>query len=221
MHEPGKLLEAEVLEELLWDPNLDDRRIVVKAQNGRVTLSGWVPSFEQESVAVRDVWAMNGVRDVEDQLLVAVPGGTIADAELVEACRQALRAERLVPDGTVEVSVTSGRATLSGEVRRPYQRVAAKKAVRKVEGILGVTSNIAVTDDPVPSNVRHRVHKALRRHSQLDGLPVKVTNEGHTVFLDGSVGSWQARRVAEKAASAAPGVTEVVDRLSVAAGKKG
>lgn len=220
MHEPDKLLKAEIREELLWDPHLDDRRLVVNAQKGRVTLRGWVPSNEQESTALDDAWAMNGVRDVEDQLLVGVPGAPMADADLAEACRHALHGEGLVPAGAVKVSVTSGRATLSGEVRRPYQRRVAERAVRRVEGILGITSNIAVTDNPVPSDVRNRVHMALRRHCMLDGLPVEVTNEGRTVFLDGRVGSDQARQVAERAASIAPGVKTVVNRLSVAAAEQ-
>jgi osmotically-inducible protein OsmY len=215
MHEPDKLLETEVREELLWDPHLDDKRVVVRAGNGRVTLSGWVPSHEQEVVAVDDTWAMNGVREVDDELLVGGAAAPMADAELAEACRRALRAERLVPDGAVNVAVAAGRATLSGEVRRPYQRVAAERAVRGVKGILGLTSHVVLTDDPVPSEVLHRVVKALRRQSLVDASPVQVTNQAHTVFLDGTVKSERARQIAGRAASTAPGVKEVVNRLSV------
>ena len=221
MHKPDKLLEAAVREELLWDSHLDDRRVVVRAQNGRVTLSGWVPSYEQKTVAVDDTWAKGGVRDVDDELLVGAVTEPVGDDELAEACRRALRAEGLVPYGAVKVSVKAGRATLSGEVRQLHQRMTAERAVRTVEGLLGVTSNVAVTDNPVPSDVAHRIHKALRRQALLDGLPLQVTNESHTVFLDGTVQSWRARQIAEKAASAAPGVREVVNRLSVATDQKG
>ncbi len=113
MHKPDKLLGAAVREELLWDPHLDDRRVVVRAQNGRVTLSGWVPSYEHKTVAVDDTWAKGGVRDVDDELLIGAAGEAVADDELTEACRRALRAEGLVPDGAVKVRVKAGRATLS------------------------------------------------------------------------------------------------------------
>lgn len=134
MHKPDKLLEAAVREELLWDPHLEDRRVVVRAQNGRVTLSGWVPNCEQRAVAVDDTWAKGGVRDVDDELLVGVAGEPAVDADLAEVCRRALRAEGLVPDGAVKIGVTAGQATLSGEVRRPYQRTAAER--REPEGLL-------------------------------------------------------------------------------------
>jgi len=221
MHKPDKLLEAAVREELLWDPRLDDRRVVVRAQNGRVTLSGWVPSYEHKRLAVDDTWAKGGVRAVDDELLVGAACEAVADDELAEACRRALRAEGLVPDGAVEVSVKAGRATLSGEVRRLHQRMAAERAVRRLEGILGLTNGVAVTDDPVASDVAHQIHKALRRQALLDGSPLQVTNEGHTVFLDGTVRSWRARQIAERAALAAPGVSEIVDRLSATTDQKG
>ena len=43
MHKPNRLLESDVKEELDWDPMLDDSRIVVKADDGRVILSGVHP----------------------------------------------------------------------------------------------------------------------------------------------------------------------------------
>ena len=139
-----------------------------------------------------DTWAKGGVRDVDDELLVGVAGEPAVDAELAGACRRALRAEGLVPDGAVKIGVKAGQATLSGEVRRPYQRTAAERAVRTVEGILGLTNSVAVTDDPVPSDVAHQIHKALRRQAVVDGSPLQVTNEGHTVSLDGTVRSWKS-----------------------------
>jgi osmotically-inducible protein OsmY len=99
--------------------------------------------------------------------------------------------------------------------------MAAERAVRTVEGILGLTNSVAVTDDPVPSDVAHQIHKALRRQALLDGSALQVTTESHTVFLDGTVKSGRARQIAEKAACAAPSVREVVDRLSAATDQKG
>jgi hypothetical protein len=40
MHKPDHLLEFEVREEFEWDPKLDDSRIIVKAEDGVISLSG-------------------------------------------------------------------------------------------------------------------------------------------------------------------------------------
>ena len=46
---------------------------------------------------------------------------------------------------------------------------------------------------------------------------IAVTNDGSTIYLDGTADSWMSRREAEDTAWNAPGVTEVVDRVEVAA----
>jgi osmotically-inducible protein OsmY len=44
---------------------------------------------------------------------------------------------------------------------------------------------------------------------------IEVTNVGPTIYLDGASSSWAARREAEDTAWDAPGVVDVVDRLTV------
>ncbi len=48
-HKPKKLLELDVTESLIWDPALDERRIEVVAEDGRVTLAGSVPTYYDET----------------------------------------------------------------------------------------------------------------------------------------------------------------------------
>ena len=68
---------------------------------------------------------------------------------------------------------------------------------------------------PIPSDVADRINKAFRRNAIIDDSLIEVTNIGHTIYLDGTVGSHQARQEAEDTAWDAPGVTEVVDRLVI------
>ena len=57
---------------------------------------------------------------------------------------------------------------------------------------------------------------AFRRNAIIDESMIDVTNAGHTIYLDGTVGSSSAHAQAEDTAWDAPGVTEVVDRLVIA-----
>src|SRR6266516_3624081 len=92
MHKPNNVLELDVKEELDWDPMLDDTRMVVQADDGRVTLSGTVPTFYEATRAVDDAWAVGGVRDIDNELLVGVVGGAVADADIAAACARNLDA---------------------------------------------------------------------------------------------------------------------------------
>ena len=58
-----------------------------------------------------------------------------------------------------------------------------------------------------------RIKKAFGRNAIIDDSLIEVTNTGHTIYLDGTVGSYAALTQAEDTAWEAPGVTDVIDRL--------
>jgi len=216
MHKPNNILEGDVQEELDWDPTLNDSRIVVKASDGRVTLSGAVDTYSELLQATEDAWSVGGVKFVDNELFVGLVGAALADVDVAADCMAALDRDRLVPDGAITADVTDGWVTLSGQVRHHYERRAAQHAVGKVAGVLGVTDNIVVASgDAIPSDVADRINKAFRRNAIIDDSLIDVSVDGHTVYLDGTVDSWAAMREAEDAAWAAPGVNEVIDRLVI------
>ena len=156
------------------------------------------------------------MKSVDDQLMVGLVGGDVADSDLAADCLKALDRDRLVPKGMVNVVAVDGWVTLTGEVRRHYQRQAANLDASRVNGVLGVTNNITLTKDAMPGDVVARINKALERDAIIDDSLVEVTTVGNTVYLDGTVGSWYALDDAEDTAWRAPGVTDVVNRLVIA-----
>jgi osmotically-inducible protein OsmY len=215
MHKPNNLLELDVKDELAWDPMLDDARVVVTTDDGRVMLTGTVPSYYDFTRAADDAWSVGGVRDVDNELLVGLIGDAVTDADLAVACADALDADKFVPSGSVTASADEGWVTLTGQVRRHFQRQAAEHAVRKVDGVLGVTNDVEISSEPIPTDVADRINKAFRRNAIIDDSSIDVTNSDHTIYLDGTVGSYAARWEAEDTAWSAPGVTDVIDRLVI------
>jgi osmotically-inducible protein OsmY len=215
MHKPNNLLESDVRDELDWDPQIDDSRIVVKAAAGIVTLSGAVGSCYESTCAYEDAWRIGGVKDVENDLLVGPFGEAVLDVDVAAECKAALDKQNQVPKGSVSVDVLDGWVTLRGQVKRHFQRRAAVHAVERVEGVLGVTDKIVEAGDPAPSNVADLINKAFARNAIIDESSIKVSNDGNTVYLDGTVGSWTAMQTAVLTAWDAPGVYKVVNRLEV------
>ncbi len=215
MHKPNNLLEKDVRDELHWDPLLDDTRIVVKVDDGRVTLNGAVALLVDVDRASWDAWGVGGVKAVDNELLVGTTGAAIMDSDIQVACAAALDADKRVPRGAVSVEVTDGWATLRGRVPRHLQRQSAQHAVGKVAGVLGVTDLVTISDEPVPSDVSNRINNALGRKAITSGSDIKVSSVGHTVYLDGATGSWAAMVAAEDTAWKAPGVSKVINRLSI------
>jgi len=215
MRKPNNVLEKDVRDELSWDPWLDDSQITVTAEHGVVTLKGAVPTYSDLAEATDEAWSVSGVTSVDNELLVGPLGETLVDADTAARCLDALDADRFVPKGAVSVEVLDAWVTLKGHVRHHFERQAAKYAVQRVKGVRGINDNIVISGDPTPSDVADRINKALGRKAVLDDSVIQVTNTGGTIYLDGTTDSYVARQTAVDTAWAAPGVTDVIDRLAV------
>ncbi len=215
MHKPNNLLEIDVRGEFGWDPLLDATRIVVNANDGKVTLSGVVPTYYETVLADEDASRVGGVTTVDNQLLVGTLGEATVDEAIVAECTTALDGDRFVPHGSVSVVVCAGWVTLKGEVRHHLQRRAAEHAVRQVDGVVGLTDRINLTSGPIPSDVGDRIKRAFERNAIIDESLIEVTNSGHTIYLDGTVPDRFAMDEAVGTAYLAPGVREVVSRLVI------
>ena len=84
MHKPNNLLEIDVRGEFGWDPLLDATRIVVHADDGKVTLSGVVPTYYETVLADEDASRVGGVTSVDNQLLVGILGEATVDEAIID-----------------------------------------------------------------------------------------------------------------------------------------
>jgi osmotically-inducible protein OsmY len=137
------------------------------------------------------------------------------DTEIAQTAVAALKWNTTVPNERVSVTVTNGWIALSGTLDWQYQKDAAARAVRDLTGVKGATNNITVTPRVKTMDVRDKIEAAFKRSAAIDARRVNVTTEDGKVILSGNVHSWAERQEAERAAWAAPGVTQVEDRLAV------
>lgn len=210
-------LHKDVLDELRWDPRVNEAEIGVAAKDGVVTLTGSVPTFAQKYAAEKDVERVTGVRAIADDLHVR-PSGTFLrnDTDIAHSAVNALAWDIEVPADKITTKVESGWITLMGEVDWNYQKTAAERAVRYLGGVRGISNLIEVKPKVTPQEVKTKIEAALKRNAELDAKRITVETSGAKVTLKGNVRSWAERTDAERAAWSAPGVKEVDDRLMVA-----
>jgi osmotically-inducible protein OsmY len=212
-----KELRQFVLDELEYEPSIDAADIGVAAENGVITLTGYVPNYAQKYAAERAAWRVKGVKGIAQKIDVRLPGHTRSnDDEIAQRALDILAWSTQVPSDAIRVKVSDGWITMSGQVDWNYQRNAAEFEVRKLSGVLGVINCIELKPTAQVGDVKQRILDALKRHAEVEArrIRVDVRNDG-TVRIEGEVDNWDERQAVERAVWSASGVRAVEDRLRI------
>jgi osmotically-inducible protein OsmY len=206
-------LRDAVIRQLDWDPEVDAAAIGATVNEGVVTLTGYVDSYSGKLAVERSIQRVQGVRAVANEIEVRLPLKR-TDDDIARDAAHALRLRHTVP-GAVQALVRQGCVILVGEVSWPFQKRDAEKAVRHVRGVCSVLNHLRIAPRAAERDVRHRIVEALHRNADVDARHVTVTVSGDTATLTGTVSTWLQRTSAERAASDAPGIRHIDNRLVV------
>ncbi|HEV6967013.1 BON domain-containing protein [Roseateles sp.] len=210
-------LQRDVIEELGWEPSVHAARIGVEVRDGIVTLAGQVDSYAEKLNAERAAQRVAGVRAMTTELEVRLPEPSRrSDTDIAAAVQNALEwSFSLAVSRRIHVMVANGWVTLSGDVDWQFQRQAAVDTVRPMMGVAGIDNQIRIKPSPSAALVRADVESALGRAAIAAPGEISVAIEGSEVMLSGTVRSWAERETATNAAWNTPGVTQVVDRMTI------
>jgi osmotically-inducible protein OsmY len=202
-----------VVRQLDWDPEVDAGAIGVSAHDGVVTLTGFVDTYVEKLAAERVAKRLRGVRGVANDITVRQMVGR-TDPDIAHDAILALKARPALAD-TVQVAVHRGHLTLTGQVEWLLQKEGAERAVKHVQGLLGVFNHITVKPKSGQRDVRRRITSALHHHADLDAHQIAVHVQDDTATLTGRVRTWMQRDAAERAAGSAPGIRHVDNQILV------
>ncbi|MDB5542532.1 MAG: osmotically inducible protein [Devosia sp.] len=209
-------IRRDIEAELTWDPDIDATDIAVSVKEGVATLAGFVRSYTQKWEAERIAKRVAGVRAVANDIEVRLPTGMDRpDPDIARDAVAKLKAELPYSSDLIKMVVKNGWLTLEGDVEWEYQRSRAEAAVRRVQGIKGVSNLITLKPKLQPVEIKTKIQEALRRHAELDAQRITVDVNGSEVTLRGTVKSWAEKEEAERAAWRAPGVTTVNNLIAV------
>ena len=209
-------LLLDIIDELDFEPSIDAADMGVSVDQGVVTLTGHVRSYCEKLTTLDIVEHVVGVRAISDMMEVRpAPAHVTPDDEIARRIETALKWTACVPEDKIHVTVSGGCVCLEGEVAWRYQAEAAKRAIARLIGVTAIIDRVTVKPLVKASDVSERIRKTLVRDAELEASGIRVLVRDGTVTLEGRVRYLGERKSAERAAWAAPGVTNVVDHLSV------
>ncbi len=210
-------LQVDVQEELKWEPGVDHEKIGVSVQGGVVALSGIVRSYAEKLLLEATARRVKGVRAIAEDMTVRYPfEAKTTDAEIAKRVADVIEWDSAIPKEKISVTVENGVVRLRGETEWNYQKDLAFKDASKINGVVKVDNWITVSPSVDITDVKDRIEQAFERQADLEAEKIQVRSFGRKVILEGTVSSLNKRNLAERAAWAAPGITQIEDKLVVA-----
>lgn len=209
-------LQRDVQNAIKWEPLLHAAEIGVTAIDGVVTLTGTVDSYAKKSEAEEAAKKVSGLKALVEKIEIKFSSTWKKDdAEIANEILNALKWDWEIPSEDIIVKVENGWVRLDGEVQWNYQREAAKKAVKQLSGVLGVTNDIKLSAETHDAIEKKDIQDALTRNWSISEQEIDVKVLGNKVTLNGTVDSYYQRDEAGRIAWNAPGVISVDNELVV------
>src|SRR5580765_2926509 len=110
----GKHLRETVLRQLEWEPEIVSQDISVNAQEGTVTLTGFVHSYAEKVAAEKAAKSVYGVKAVAND--IEAKPMTRTDPEIARDVIEAMKLDMRVPDDRPKAGIRDAFVTLEGNV---------------------------------------------------------------------------------------------------------
>lgn len=138
---------ASVKSRLVASPEVSSYEIDVDSTDGVVRLSGWVETEAERAAAQRVALNTDGVRSVKNEISLGDPslGENVTDGVILVKVKSKLAADPDVSALDIDVDVSRGIVTLSGDVPGDAQVEEAVRLARSTEGVRSVTNKLDVT----------------------------------------------------------------------------
>lgn len=145
---PDERILCDVMRQILWQSDIDSRRIRLQVGEGVVHLRGRVETCMDKVETEKAAKAVYGVTAVVNELEVS-PGRVHADGEIAHDIVSALRNTTVVLEEMPAVAVNDGVAVLHGRCRWNFQKNCAERTALAIAGVKRVVNRIEI--DPAPT----------------------------------------------------------------------
>lgn len=208
----------DVEDALFADPATDTWEIQSSVNEGVVTLSGTVNSWQEKELAATVVKGVDGVTGIVNNISVDYTGDR-PDIEILNEVKSAMAWNVRLDDGLIDVSVADGVVDLGGKVGSLYEKNLAT-TIAHVAGVKKVnTSNLEIDSeardemerndflvDKSDSDIEEAIMDALQRHPRVHAENIEVEVNNNVASLSGTVDNLKAARAAAEVANNTRGV---------------
>lgn len=207
-------IRDDIERELFYTCQFNPALVGVSVEDGIVTLTGTLQSYEEKLAALRAAARTPQVRAVACNLEVRLPGPSVpTDADLARAAANILTSEGSIPPGRVRILAENGWITLQGTVESQHQRHAVAQVISTIAGVKGIDNLITVNAALDAERIKEQIEAALAASPSIEDRNILVEVNQDKVVLHGEVRSAAERDETERIAWCSAGVCDVANHI--------
>jgi osmotically-inducible protein OsmY len=210
------MLAGTVRQKLGKSAEVDTREVSVDSQGGVIHLTGTVSTLNEKRIAGNLAGSTEGVKAVENDLVIVLSGPEPDDFIIKESIEQALgNYPERAPTKIGVREVCDGIAYLAGKADSEQEACNAADIAAKIPGVKDVVVEIDIAPG-IPMDdisIKNLVMDSLADDPRVDRLAIEVNVKNADVYLEGEVEDEEAKQAAEELVSATAGVKYVVNHL--------
>lgn len=202
VHPSDNDLKAAIKDAFLFDPRVFSMNPQVRVEKGVVALTGAVHNLRAKEAAEEDVRNTPGVVRVENYLAIE-PHERKSDPDLEKEVNQALLRDPYVEDFDLHVRVDDGKAILTGEVDTPFEKWQIRQLTVSIPGIIEIENRVKVkssSPDLADQDLIRVIKDRLWWSPYINSYQIQITENNHTITLNGVTDSFFQRKLAEQIA---------------------
>lgn len=220
-------IRNDVMVALSMDPAADSYELGVQVDDGGVTLTGTVESWQERYIAAEVTKGVRGVRSLTNDITVK-PEKTRPDSEIRAEIERRLEIDVFLEETLIDVDVSDGMVKLTGTVGSRAEKLRARfnsmvAGVREVddgglkvkEWARDMTERVRRPRVESDDEIENAVLYAFLYDPRVNAFSPSVRVESGKVYLTGEVGNLAAKKAAGETALNTIGVWHVVNLLSV------
>ncbi len=212
-------LKRKIIEQLLWNDNINANEVDVEVKEGDIKLTGLVPNYTAKLSATHNCSQVEGVKKVENYLRIQFPPvDTLPEnSQIALNLRNLIFQKSKINTDDVHLDVADRVATFTGTVASYSEKYLLETIANSVHGVLGVNNFLEVVlpetfeDEAVLADIRSALSRNITINE--DNIQIKVYNG--TVYVNGTVPNYSTKKHALGIAGYAAGVVNVVDNIKI------
>ncbi len=212
-------IKIDIENRLSRDTRIDAADVLIEVNEGVVTLTGTVPSYNTKLAAYEKARETRGTISTNNQLSVVYPSNVAksSDAEIESNAKNVLLWNPDIDESKIEVSFDSGTVTLKGTVSWYWHWHKAKELVLNLSGVLVMKNELAVvpTERVADELIAKDITDELDRSYNLEASHVLVEVADGVVTLTGTCKNYINEKQAYDVAAQTQGVAQVINNINI------